>query len=337
MSWKSIVKLYSTHTRATSGRSIRTVTMVGRLLEMFTSGNDGVLSTDERSNPSSSQVDLSHSELNVPIDGNTINNDRHEELKHVPDHGERQSLGSCLGRALKNHTWGSLSVDLKRSHILDDAFEDAAEESLIEADDETNPFLVGGTTRRVDTGMPRQRFSTHGARCKVMRHVSLGPRVSSTVHGRTLDAKAIDVGVGLSFELDSARFRPKARVRVLRTVSLGLFPCPHVKIQRRIPIGLTGFSLRASYFCPCTDIHRFYRRPARFIVTMDDDQNYGMRLSHAGVEMAGNTWIDWYKGGYVQASALVHLPQSVDFQGDGDHGFVVPRVEPMRCGLKMAW
>jgi len=141
--------------------------------------------------------------------------------------------------------------------------------------------------------------------------------------------------VGLAFELDSARILPKARVRILRSVSMGLFPCPHVKVQKRLPIGVTGFSIRASYFCPLAAVGRFYRQPARLIITLDDDQNYGLRLSHAGIEVAGNTWVDWHGWkGYLQASGVVHLPQMLDLKG-GD--MQIPHFEPMRCGLKTFW
>jgi len=81
----------------------------------------------------------------------------------------------------------------------------------------------------------------------------------------------------------------------------------------------------------------FYRHPARLIITLDDDQNYGIRLSHAGVELAGNTWVHCHGwNGYLQASGVVHLPNMLDLQG-GDPRMMHPYVEPMRCGLKTFW
>lgn len=251
-----------------------------------------------------------------------------------PLENQRRSLGSVVLQTLKQQTWGSLTFDLKRSHVLDDAFEDSAQHVFSTLAENT---LVSSRERtgNVEKRSPRERFSANGARFKVMRHVSLGPCISYKSHGDEKKSPMIDLGVGASFELDSARIRPKARVRILRSVSVGLFPCPHLKIQRRIPIGLTGFSIRGSYFCPLKDMGTFYRHPARLIVTLDDDQNYGIRLSHAGVEIAGNTWVHWHGwNGYLQASGVIHLPNMLDLQG-GDA--MVPSVEPMRCGLKTFW
>ena len=252
---------------------------------------------------------------------------------HYPNQVQGRSLASCLFTTLQKHTWGSLSIDLKRSHILDDAFEDSAGESGHCRSDDLSVGSGGSSSRETR----RERFSTNGARFKVMRHVSMGPKVSCRDHGKEIHRHVMDVGVGVCFELDSARIRPKARLKIMQSVCIGVFPCPHVKVQKRIPIGLTGFSIRGSYFCPLSDVMRFYRRPARLIITLDDDQNYGLRLTHSGVEMAGNTWIDW-KGwqGYLQASGVVHLPHMLDLQGT-DSSALVPWVEPMRCGLKTFW
>lgn len=248
----------------------------------------------------------------------------------------QRSLGSVVLQTLKQQTWGSLTFDLKRSHVLDDAFEDSAEESGLGSTSTENVFVpLCETAGNVEKRRPRERFSANGARFKVMRHVSLGPCISYQRHGEETRSSMIDLGVGASFELDSARIRPKARVRILRSVSIGLFPCPHLKIQRRIPIGLTGFSIRGSYFCPLREMGTFYRHPARLIITLDDDQNYGIRLSHAGVELAGNTWVHWHGwNGYLQASGVVHLPNMLDLQGGR---MMHPYVEPMRCGLKTFW
>ena len=253
-------------------------------------------------------------------------------------------IGS-IGGMLQKHTWGSLTIDVKRSHILDDAFEDASEESLYAS---SNPFVDGPNNVDRAVATRRARFSDNGSRVKALRHVSFGPQVQ---HGTMCcaDSRAFDMAVGLVFELDSARFRPKARLRICNTASIGLFPCPHVKVQRRVPLGTTGFSLRVSYFCPMRDVlaGRAYKPPARLIMTLDDDQNYGVRLSHAGVELSGNTWVNVpYLGeGHIQASGLIHIPNTVSLginesrrratSKKDSSGF--PHIEPMRCGFKTRW
>ena len=202
-------------------------------------------------------------------------------------------------------------MDIKRSHVLEDAFEDHG-----------NPW--------VDS-----RFSDTGMRFKVLRHVSVGPEFRYQKFGKECVSRLFDFGVGASFDVESARLRPKARLRVRNIVSLGLFPCPSIKIQKRLAVGKTGWSVRASYLCALSDIKTFYKPPARLIVTLDDDQNYGLRLTHSGVELAGNTWL-WGDDAHVQASALIHLPRTIPWDPSDKENDTV-RIEPMRCGLKMAW
>ena len=264
---------------------------------------------------------------------------------HVRVQQDKRPLIGSIGGFLQKHTWGSLTIDVKRSHILDDAFDDASEESLYAS---SNPFVDIPSTNDRAVAVRRARFSDNGSRVKSLRHVSFGPQVR---HGNMChaDSRAFDVAVGLVFELDSARFRPKARLRICNTASVGLFPCPHIKVQRRIPLRSTGFSLRVSYFCPMRDVlaGRAYKPPARLIMTLDDDQNYGMRLSHAGLELSGNTWVTVpYLGeGRIQASGLIHIPNTVSLGLDESHRRGSPKkdsprfpyIEPMRCGFKTRW
>jgi hypothetical protein len=196
----------------------------------------------------------------------------------------------------RRHTHGTVTFDLKRDHVLDDAFEASAHLARLGTPDQP----------------VSRRFSTQGIRLKVMRHIALGPERLDTIHGRQERVKAIDIGAGVSFELDSASFRPKARVRLLRTVSVGAFPCCHVKFQRHVPIAKTGYSLRVSYFCPLSHLHRPCMSPARLIVTLDDTEHYGVRITHGGLELGWNRRIDMFKGGVVMGSAVLSLPRAVD-------------------------
>ena len=241
------------------------------------------------------------------------------------------SSNSPLASFWRDHTYGSLTFDVARNHVLDDAFQSSADDSLLDPD-ATNPFLTERKTRP-------SRFSASGVRLKVMRHVSLGPARLQTVHGRSENLRAIDVAAGVSFELDDASFRPKARVRILRTLSFGLFPCPHLKVQRRLPIAKTGFSLRCSYFCPLNSLHRAFQSPARLILSVEDTDHYGIRLTQGGVEVAGNRLLDVWKGGVLMGSALVTLPSSLDMSAGDLRGELLGPVgvRMMRSGLKLKW
>jgi len=237
---------------------------------------------------------------------------------------------TVFARFWREHTHGSLTVDVARNHVLDDAFDQSATESLEVKLDPSNPFRASGTA-------PSARFSSSGVRFKVMRHVTLGPTRLQTVHGREENLRAIDIAAGVSFELDDASFRPKARVRILRIVSLGLFPCAHVKVQRRIPIAKTGFSLRLSYFCPLLSLNRAFQSPARLILSVDDTDHYGIRLTQGGLEVAGNRLLDVWKGGVMMGSALITLPNTLDLSAADLRGEVTGPVgvKLARSGLKL--
>jgi hypothetical protein len=215
-----------------------------------------------------------------------------------------------LRRVWSDSTYGSATLDIARSHIFDDAIESSAVESLL---DDTRQTGEGTQTGAI----AKHRFSSSGVRLKVMRHVTLGPERTQRVHGIEECCPIIDAAAGVSFELDSAAFKPKARVRVLRTVSIGAFPCAHVKVQRRIPIGLTGFSLKVMYFCPLRQLPRAFDAPARLLLCLDDTDRYGVRLVTNGVELAGNRVFHPTRGtrAVLLTSALLTFPSSLGFEG----------------------
>lgn len=149
-----------------------------------------------------------------------------------------------------------------------------------------------------------------------MRHVALGPEWTQREHGMDVRSPIIDAAAGVSFEFDSASFQPKARVRLLRTVSIGAFPCPHIKVGRRIPIGLTGFSVKVLYVCPLRHLNRAFDAPARLIFSIDDTDHYGVRLVTNGVEVAGNRVVECPFGELkLMGSAVVQLPSRLELGG----------------------
>ena len=223
------------------------------------------------------------------------------------------SQGEHLWTKCKDSTWGSISIDIKRPYI--DQGDDR--ESLLR--------------RRVDSRTVR--FSSTGIRFKVMRHVGAGPSMPFFKHGKKFNSPILDFGIGTSFEVDSASFQPKLRVKVANLVSLVAFPEPGIKIQKRIPIGLTGYALRCSYFCAMEDIATFYQPPAKLLITLDSYDTCGVKLSQAGLELSGNTWLGPNDEAYLQASAVVHLPNSIPFDMSNN----AVSIEPRRCGLKLRW
>lgn len=211
------------------------------------------------------------------------------------------------------NTYGSATLDVARTHVFDDAIHASATESLLpEPKDETNPFAS-----KAPLGPVKARFSTSGVRIKVMRHMAFGPERTERVHGRDERCPVVDVAAGVAFDFDSASFQPKARVRLLRTVSIVAFP-GHFRVQRRIPIGLTGFSLKVLWFCPIRHLPRVFEAPARLILSVDDTDHYGVRLVTNGIEVAGNRIFKppIGKSAVLMGSAHLKFPSTMDFGSD---------------------
>ena len=221
--------------------------------------------------------------------------------------------GTALKDAVWEHTWGSLSVDIKRPHFDNDR--------------DQNSLLRKRS--------PDVRFSDTGARVKVMRHVALFPGwrfEHASYGGKWVERPMLDLGAGVSFEVDTASIQPKARLKLGNIVSLRVLPDLGVNLKFSRPIGTTGYAVTMKYFCPMDELANFYQPPAKLLVVLDNSQDYGVKLHQGGIELNGNTWI-WGDRAHVRASALVHLPSSIPLRDDED----LIKIEPRRCGLKMKW
>lgn len=208
-----------------------------------------------------------------------------------------------------------MTVDIKRPHLDD---EEGNRESLFRTE--------------AAYGVCDHRFSDTGMRVKIMRHGSMGPRFKYRKFGKEMQGPLFDFGIGVSFDVDTARLEPKARLRIRNVVSLTAVPNLGVKVQKRFPISNTPYAIRCSYTCPFDEIHQFYKPPARLLVTLDNTQDYGVKVSQAGIEAAANTWLFGDRA-HVQAAALVRLPNAIPLKSDEE----IIRIEPRRCGLKMLW
>ena len=84
-------------------------------------------------------------------------------------------------------------------------------------------------------------------------------------------------------------------------------------------------------------LHRAFASPARLILSVDDTDHYGVRLTQNGVEVAGNRLLDVGKGGVLMGSALITLPNSLDMSSSslGDDVFSPIKVKFGRTALKL--
>lgn len=99
-----------------------------------------------------------------------------------------------------------------------------------------------------------------------------------------------------------------------------------------MPIGTSGYGVRLTYECPLDEIDRFYKPPARLMVTLDNTVDSGIRVTQSGLEFAANSWL--LDGNMrLRASGVLSLPSQLPMQEGED--WVQFRAN--RLGLKARW
>ena len=159
------------------------------------------------------------------------------------------------------------------------------------------------------------------------RHPVSGSRSCGTWHSVQSGRSACTAGTNavplstLRLALRSILIRPRFNQRLafdcfVRCQSWR-FPVT-VRVQRRIPIGLTGFSLKVLWFCPIRHLPRVFEAPARLILSVDDTDHYGVRLVTNGIEVAGNRIFKppIGKSAVLMGSAHLKFPSTMDFGSD---------------------
>lgn len=181
--------------------------------------------------------------------------------------------------------------------------------------------------------LPSVSFMDTGARIKVMRHLQLGPRFEvQKASGLIREVPALDFGVGLAFELDTAELQPQARLKFRDILSIKALPYPAIKLQGRLSLPDTCWGVRLSYDCPLEAITEFYRPPARLMLSIDNMHHNGAQLTQAGLEF--NYAASLFEGNtQFRAAGLVALPRELPVE----EGQPLVGLELKRLGLKASW
>lgn len=182
--------------------------------------------------------------------------------------------------------------------------------------------------------LPSVSFMSTGARVKVMRHIQFGPTVEVTrSSGLLRQMPALDMGVGLAFELDTAELKPQARLKFRDILSLKALPYPALKIQKRLRAPNSSWGVRLSYECPLENITSFYRPPARLMLAIDNMHSNGVQLTQAGLEFNFAQLFGEKQNAQFRAAGLVALPRELPIV----EGQPLAGLDIKRLGFKTDW
>lgn len=142
---------------------------------------------------------------------------------------------------------------------------------------------LGGSFKRLAT------LQSTGARCKIVRHLDVGPLVSQP--DDPFPRRMFDIGVGVSFEMDTSRVNAVARVKLLDLCSVKLVPQPVLKLQKTWDLQLKGLALRAVYEVPMDSMDTPWAPPARIMLRYVTSVRR-RRCNHVSMQV-GQYWWAW--------------------------------------------
>lgn len=203
---------------------------------------------------------------------------------------------------------------------------------------------LGGSFKRLAT------LQSTGARCKIVRHLDVGPVVSGP--DDAFQRRMFDIGVGMSFEMDTSSVHPVARIKLMDLCSIKLVPQPVLKLQKTWDLKLHGLALRAVYEVPVDSIDTPWAPPARVMLRyvlldlvvgidhecthrLDNVGGHGLRFTDSGLEF-DRTIHARSKGGVhtlLRAAGGLRFPRQYPVQP----GTQLLDVYVRNLGLKTQW
>ncbi|GAX82008.1 hypothetical protein CEUSTIGMA_g9436.t1 [Chlamydomonas eustigma] len=248
---------------------------------------------------------------------------------------EAQPWVKNLASWLSEHTTGVARVDLKRP--TPPSLDQYSEGNLLFVRHKKQPKRRQGaaTEVRLDTDQSaedsRSFFKSSagvstGARIKITRNCFFFKDPSG------LRRPWIDMGLGLSADMDSQRVLPVARLKIGNLLSVKAFPEGIVKFSQTIPLGGTGLSAKILYELPFRNMQSFWNPPSRLMIRLDNTSGSGIHLSPTGIEV-DEKLVRFSDILTVRAAVGLSFPRSLPIDKDDDaFGFKVHRLS-----LKSLW
>lgn len=141
-----------------------------------------------------------------------------------------------------------------------------------------------------------------------------------------------DVGLGLEFDMDSTRLKPRMQLKFCNLAAIRLLPSPVLRLHKTLDLGFSGLAVRLEYDCPLGNLDRFWEPPARAMIRLESSPGSGVRLSPLGVELDE---VRFGLGEAMRVRAAASVPFPRQFPVEDGANFV--KVDVHRLGLKARW
>ncbi|CAL5219937.1 g1869 [Coccomyxa viridis] len=142
----------------------------------------------------------------------------------------------------------------------------------------------------------------------------------------------LDLGVGLSYELDTNDFAAVVRLKVKDWFSIRALPNQIVKVNKRWQLGNSPVALRVNYECPLDNLANPLRAPARLMVRMENVIGRSVHLTPSGIDFDEHVF-QLGQGTVVRAAGSLIFPRQLPVEEDER----LVKFKAQRFGLKALW
>ena len=173
-----------------------------------------------------------------------------------------------------------------------------------------------------------------------MSHSSTGARIKLTRNVHLFKDKEgarpplVDLGLGLSIEMDGQHINPIARIKVARCVSIKAFPRPLVKVSTKIPLSSSGLGLKLLYELPLNNLSQPWNPPSRLMVRLETAVGSGFHISPTGIEV-DEKMVHFGSNLSLRAAVGVTFPRSLPIDWDQDDSSFKFKIH--RLSLRSVW
>lgn len=174
-----------------------------------------------------------------------------------------------------------------------------------------------------------QPVSSTGARIKLTRNVHLFKDKEGK--GRR---PLLDLGLGVSIEMDGQHIHPIARVKVADMISIKAFPRPLVKVSTKIPLSSSGLGLKLLYELPLSNLQQPWNPPSRLMVRLETAVGSGFHISPTGIEV-DERMVHFGSTLSMRAAVGLTFPRSLPIDWDQEDSSFKFKIH--RLSLRSVW
>ncbi|CAL8467963.1 g7501 [Coccomyxa elongata] len=177
--------------------------------------------------------------------------------------------------------------------------------------------------------------STHDAAQSDAQQIQSALKSVQTKLGQSLRAPErplFDLGVGLSYELDTSDASLLVRLKVKDWFSLRVLPNQVLKVNKRWQLGNSPVALRVNYECPLDNLSNPFQSPSRLMVRMENCVGKSVHLTPSGIDFDEHVF-RLGQGTVMRAAGSVLFPRQLPVE----EGEKLVNFKVQRFGLKALW